>query len=105
LTPAKAFQARVWVAPKRNQILQNAFLTKPTARIIPVVPVNEMDQTALILYYKGPGMADTATITKLIQEHVGHIVPHLALVKPNKTQSMKKHGGSAPREREKSGKK
>jgi hypothetical protein len=80
LTLAKAFQDRVWVAPKRNQILRNAFLTKPTACITPVVPVNKVDQTTLILYYKGPGMADTATITELIQEHIGHTVPHLAMV-------------------------
>jgi hypothetical protein len=163
LTPAKAFQARVWVALKRNQILWNSFLTKPMAHITPVVPVNKVDQTTLILYYKGPGTADTTTITELIQEHVGHTVPYLTMVaqfydhaseeelpkwllgfdliseaekfatdkdwpklvlqyrgislaigkcgeikappKPNKTQSTKKHGGGAPRERGKSGKK
>jgi hypothetical protein len=80
LTPAKAFQARVWVAPKRNQILRNAFLTKPTAYITLVILVNDVDQTALILYYKGPGMANTATITELIQEHISHTVPHPAVV-------------------------
>jgi hypothetical protein len=78
LTPAKAFQARVWVAPKRNQILWNTFLTT-TAHITLVIPLNKMDQTTLILYYKGPGIT-TATITELIQEHVGHTVPHLAVV-------------------------
>jgi hypothetical protein len=77
LTPAKA---RVWVALKRNQILRNAFLTKPTACIPPVILVNKVDQTTLILYYKGPGTADTATITELIQEHIGHTVLHLAVV-------------------------
>jgi hypothetical protein len=80
LTPAKAFQARVWVAPKRNQILRNAFLTKLAARITPVILVNQMDQTTLILYYKGPGMANTTIITELIQEHVSHTVPHPAMV-------------------------
>jgi hypothetical protein len=33
LNPAKAFQAKVWVPQKRNQILRNAFLTAPMARI------------------------------------------------------------------------
>jgi hypothetical protein len=50
------------------------------AYIILVVPVNKVDQTTLILYYKGPETANTATITELIQEHVGHTIPHPAMV-------------------------
>jgi hypothetical protein len=50
LNPAKAFQAKVWVPQKRNQILHNAFLTTPIAHITPVIP-DEPDPMVAFLYY------------------------------------------------------
>jgi hypothetical protein len=80
LTPAKAFQARGWTPPKRNQILQNAFLTRPNACIMPVLPVNEIDHSTLILYYKGLGTTDTGIITDLIKRYTADSLPHPAVV-------------------------
>jgi hypothetical protein len=79
-TPAKAFQAKVWTPPKRNQILQNAFFTKPNTCITPVLPVNDIDHSALILNFKSPGTIDTGTITDLIKRYMANTLPRLAVI-------------------------
>jgi hypothetical protein len=71
LTPAKAFQARVWTPPKRIQILGNAFLTKLNAHIMPVLPVNDIDHSALILY---------ALLHDLIKRYIANTLLHPAVV-------------------------
>jgi predicted RNA-binding protein with PUA-like domain len=68
LNPAKAFQAKVWVPQKRNQILRNVFLITPTTHITPVVP-DELDPTAVILYYNSVGFTDTASVISLIEAY------------------------------------
>jgi hypothetical protein len=57
LNPAKAFQAKVWVPQKKNQILCNAFLTAPMACITPVI-LDKLDPTAAVLYYNSIGFMD-----------------------------------------------
>jgi hypothetical protein len=48
--PAKAFQGKVWVPQKRNQILHNAFLTTLMACITPVI-LDAPEPTAGFSYY------------------------------------------------------
>jgi hypothetical protein len=72
--------SRVWTPPKRNQILWNAFLTKPNARITLVLPVNDIDHSVLILYFKGPGTIHTGTITDLIKRYTADTLPCPAVV-------------------------
>jgi hypothetical protein len=52
---------------------------KPNARITLVLPVNNIDHSALILYFKGPGTIDTSTITDLIKK-LADTLPCLAMV-------------------------
>jgi hypothetical protein len=78
LNPAKAFQAKVWVPQKKNQILRNTFLTAPTACITPVIP-DKPDPTAAILYYNSIGFTDMATIIALIEEYARDLPPPAAV--------------------------
>jgi hypothetical protein len=78
LNPAKAFQAKVWVPQKRNQILRNTFLTALTAHITPVIP-DKLDLTAAILYYNSIGFMDTATIIALIEGYARDLPPLVAV--------------------------
>lgn len=79
LDPPKAYQGRVWSAWKRNQILRNSFLTKPIARITPVVPENYKDTTALVLYLKPPTVATTEDVKNFLITNAGHL-PRPAVV-------------------------
>jgi hypothetical protein len=66
LAPPKAFQVMVWNIARRNQILRNGFLQKPRARIVPVIPSDFHDDTAVIVYNKTNWCIDTNLLEGLI---------------------------------------
>jgi hypothetical protein len=80
IDPSKGLPGQGVGSPKKEPNPPECIPHQAVARIIPVIPVNEVDQTALIIYYKGPGTANTDTITKLVQEHIGYTIPHPAMV-------------------------
>jgi hypothetical protein len=45
-----------------------------------VLLVNDIDHSALILYFKGPGTIDTGTITDLIKRYMADTLPCPAVV-------------------------
>jgi len=66
LAPPKAFQVMVWNISRRNQILRNGFLQKPPARIVPVIPTDFQDDTAVIVHNKTNWCIDTNLLNGLI---------------------------------------